>query len=805
MPQYILSKLFLLVLLLLTCCIGTVKAQHTLTGTVIDHMKLPVPYVKVTVRRVTDSIVVGSGITTLDGKYNIEINSKGEYQVMVYSKLYEKNFTRLSITAAHTVAPILQLVPAVVNLKEVTVRTDRAIYDQQIDRLVVNIGNQPAAVSGSVLDVLEKLPGVKVDRQTSSVSLNGKDEVGIMLEGKLVNVPLSSLVQMLSGMDAGNIKQIELITNPPAKYEAGNAGGLINILMKKRTTDGSSGAYTASLGYGDFDKEKTSLNWNSRNKGISFSSDLSYSRDRTFRQFENDKAISTSTSNYSTSTTSSRFPTSANYSGRFGVDVELNNKITLGSTFYGLLNTWDQEVKSAGNITYSPDSSVNLDIFNSENSKRTLLTGSINMLYKIHSKANLQIDADYLHFYNKNPNFYDNDYSINGVSFLRDVFTSEKKTPVNVWAGRADYSMQINKDLLWESGYKATLTSLNNLINVAQLQSGQYITDPDLSGDSHLKESIHAFYISSKWVADKKTTLNAGLRYEYSLTESGTTEHPDVIDRKLGKLFPSLFLSRVLNANSTLLISFGKRINRPTYNDLAPFVLFLDPTTIYNGNITLKPALSNVYTLTYNFRKYTVTTEFINITDPIFRFQPVLSSDNKQVFMPLNLSNSKTFSTLIGIPVSVSTWWQMENSLQGVTQSNRLSGGQTLTDSYYRVKTTQNFTLPKNYAIQLYGSYQSARLTGVSKTSPSNKIDVSIDKKWSVQNRLQLMISNILPDQYHVSSISEGNPDFYALTDYKYESRIVRLTFIHTFGNAKLKAQRKVNKATEDLEERVIK
>ncbi|QPH38257.1 outer membrane beta-barrel family protein [Pedobacter endophyticus] len=803
----ILSKPFLIISFILLCWFGNIRGQYSITGEVLDNKNLPVAYTKISVVRLSDSSTVASSMTTLDGKYKLQVNNMGEYFVSLISWSYKNSRVPVSIRELNTIIPAIHLEPSEVNLKEVSIKANRPLYERQIDRVAVNIGNQNTLVSGSVLEVLEKLPGVKVDRQTSSLSLNGKEEVGIMLEGKIVNIPLSSLIQMLNTMEAGNIKQIELITNPPAKYEAGNAGGLINILLNKRTTDGTNGAYTTALGFGDFDKQRLAVNWNTRKKALNFFGDLSYNRDRSYRRFENYKTITTNASNYSSAIVSSRFPTSANYSGRLGLDFSLNDKTTLGSSIYGLLNTWDQHVKSRGNIYYRPDSIVNLGIFNSENSKKTLFTGNVNLAYKIDKKSNLDVDLDYLYFYNKNPNFYENTYAdAANKEILKDVFTSEKRTPVNIWAARTDYGVQVNKNMKLEAGYKVTLTSLDNLVSVARLLGQEYVPDPAMSGRSHLNEIIHAFYGSAKWNINKNTTMNVGLRYENSDTHLTIIEQKQVVNRNLGRVFPTLFLSRTLNANSTLLLSYGKRISRPTYNDLAPFILFLDPTTLYNGNISLKPSLSDVYTLTYNFKRYSITTEFINTIDPIFRFQPVLSEDNRQVFMPINLKNNKIYSALLYIPVRLSDWWQIDNSLQGVLQSTQLLSRGRLSDSYYRIKSTQNFMLSKQYYIQVFGSYQSARLTGASRTSPSNKIDVSIDKKWLASNdRLQLSISNILSDRYHVTSINEGNPNFSALTDYRYESRIVRLTYTHTFGNIKLEVQRKINKAIDEIEERVIK
>lgn len=802
----IISKSLPVILINLLIWLGHVSAQYNVIGEVLSDGHLPVAHLQVSIIKPSDSSIITSSSTTLDGKYKLGVKDTGNYVISVKSAFYQHLKLAIQVKKAITDVPPIYLIPVAVNLRGVNVSSNRPLYQREIDRIVVNLGNQQTLVSGSVLDVLEKLPGVKVNRETSSISLNGKEEVGIMQEGKIVNIPLSSFIQTLGTMEAGNIKQIELITTPPAKYEAGNAGGLINIIMNKRTTDGYNGAYTAALGYGDFDKEKLAMNLSIRQKRISFFGDISYNKDKSYRRFENYKTIATPESNYSTSTLSSRFPISKNYSARFGLDLYLNDKVTIGSSVYGLINTWDQHVNSRGEIFLPPDSIINLSIFNAENSSKTMLTGNIDLSYQINKKSNLYLDVDYLYFFNKNPNLYENTYTYTNHQFLKDVFTSEKRTPVNIWAGKVDYSTQISASVQLETGYKSTFTSLDNQINISDMvERGNGIGLP-LGERSNLNEVILAVYATSKWRINEKMSLHAGLRYENSVTKLTIPQQKQAVNRNLSKLFPSLFLSKTLSPSSTLILSYGRRINRPTYNDLAPFILFLDPTTLYNGNISLKPSLSNIYTLTYNFKKYSLSTEFIDSADPIFRFQPVLAENNKQVFMPINLKSNKIFSGLLSAPFKLADFWQMDNFIQGVLQSNQFLNEKRLSDSYYRIRSTQNFSLPKQYFIQVFASYQSSRLTGASRTSSSNKVDFAIDKKWPASNdRLQLSINNIFSDRYYVSSISDDAPGFYALTDYKYESRIIRLAYSHTFGNTKLKAQRKSNKAIDEIEERVIK
>lgn len=799
----IVFKIFIIFSLILFLGYGETHGQYKVIGAIIDDKNLPVPYARVFVSKSSDSLISTSAVTSLDGKFSLFIATKGKYVISVNSKLYKHFEMPFSVQELNTILPNISLHSATVNLQEVNIRVKKQVYEQKIDRLVVNIGGQGTLLSGSVLEILEKLPGVRVDRQTSSISLNGKDEVGIMLEGKILNVPLSSLVQLLSTMEAGNIKQVELITNPPAKYDAGNAGGLINIIMNKRISDGSSGSYTIGFGYGDFDKEKLAVNWNKRKGKLNFFGDISYNRDHSYRKFGNYKTVDAIDNSFSTETISSRFPISKNYSGRLGFDYDLSSKVILGGTIYGLVNTWDQEVNSEGNILIQADSVSALAIVNSENSSKVLITNDLNLSYKVSKNSNLDFDLDYLHFYNKNPNLYSTKYFDSNMLIRNDVLSSEKKTPVNIWAGRVDYGLTINK-LKLEIGYKMTLTSLDNLVKFNGSSGANNHINLNSFSDSHLMEKIHALYISSKWEINRTTNLNTGLRYERSDTELSLSEQDQNVNRNLGKLFPTIYLSKSIGSNSILQLSYGKRINRPTYNDLAPFILFLDPTTVYNGNISLLPSISNIYTLGYSYRKYSLSSEFTDIYNPIFRYQPVLSENNTQVFMPINLKRNKIYSLILSFPIKLSSWWQIDNSFQGIAQSITLSNGSILSNSYFRIRATQNVTLPKQYSLQVFASYQSERLTGISRTSPSNKIDIAIDKKWLTTNdHLQLSISNLLPDRYNVTSIKEENPNFYARTDYRYESRVIRLTYTHLFGKAK--AQRKINKAIDDIEERVIK
>ncbi|OXB08232.1 outer membrane beta-barrel family protein [Flavobacterium pectinovorum] len=791
----ILSIIFLFIIS--TNCI----AQYNISGSIKDSKESGVSLAKIEIIAVNDTVKIRPVQSGIDGTFNIKNIKNGNYILIVSALSFQEYKTDIVIENKDLdISPIILVTDNV--LKEVVISTKKQQMVQKTDRLVVNVEGTPIGISGSALEVLQRMPGVDIGSNGNAITLNGKTEVGIMINDKLVRVPIASLLQMLSSTNAKDIEKIELISNPPSKYDAEFTGGLINIKQIKKNTEGTNGGVLLGLGYGKKDKEKAGINWNTRKKDINFFGDLNFDRNNNPRQFTNSSTIQSDNNAFYNKTVSDRYPVINGYSGRLGLDYYINDKTTLGLLVNGNTSRFKQEV--FGNTAQSESAGTNSSIvlFNDEDSQRDLFSTNINFNTKIDDSQSLNFDIDYLNYYNGAPTNYQNTYfDAAGAAYKNETFSATKKTPVNVWVGKVDYSKEINKNVKFDLGSKYTNSNLDNNVLVEDLINGAYIRNEEFSEKSDLVENIAAVYSSMDWKANGKTDIKLGLRYEYSTQDLNLLSKGNVLDSKLSELFPSLFLSRKLNKDNTLQFSYGRRIARPTYFDLAPFVLFLDPNTYYFGNIELKPSISNAFSTNYQYKKYLVSLEYTIEKNAIARSQTIFPDNTtQQVLTSLNIDYLKVLNFSLSLPFKIADWWDMQNNLQ-LSYLDQKMDDQKEDDTFYVLRTSQNFTLPKDFSIQVFASYNSKRISGVSNIDDYQRVNLSIDKKipkWD--SRVQLSFSDIFGRDYSFESTENLNSSYVL---YSYEPRVIRLTFTYNFGNNQLKKQRKRETGSDEIKERI--
>ncbi|MCD9574049.1 outer membrane beta-barrel family protein [Flavobacterium soyae] len=791
----ILSVIFLFIIS--TSCI----AQYNVSGSIKDNKENAVSLAKIEIIAVNDTVKIRPVQSGIDGAFSIKNIKNGNYILIVSAFSFQEYKTDIVIENKDlNISPIVLVTDNV--LKEVVISTKKQQMVQKTDRLVVNVEGTPIGISGSALEVLQRMPGVDIGSNGSAITLNGKTEVGIMINDKLVRVPIASLLQMLSSTNAKDIDKIELISNPPSKYDAEFTGGLINIKQIKKNTEGTNGGVLLGVGYGKKDKEKAGINWNTRKKDINFFGDLNFDRNNNPRQFTNSSTILSDNNTYYNKTISDRYPVINGYSGRLGLDYYIDDKTTLGLLVNGNTSRFKQEVFGNTALSESTGNNSSIVLFNDEDSQRDLFSTNINFNKKIDDSQTLNLDVDYLNYYNGAPNNYQNTYfDASGNEYKNEIFSATKKTPVNVWVGKVDYSKEINKNVKFDLGSKYTNSNLENTVLVQDLINDEYIKNEEFSEKSDLVENIAAVYSSMDWKANDKTDIKLGLRYEYSTQDLNLLTKGNVLDSKLSELFPSFFLSRKLNKNNTLQFSYGRRISRPTYFDLAPFVLFLDPNTYYFGNIELKPSISNALSTNYQYKKYIVSLEYTIEKNAIARSQATFPDNTaQQVLTSLNIDYLKVLNFSLSLPFKISNWWDMQNNLQ-LSYLDQKMDDKKEDDTFYVLRTSQNFTLPKDFSIQVFASYNSKRISGVSRIDDFQRVNLSIDKKipkWD--SRVQLSFSDIFGRDYSFESTDNLNSSYVL---YSYEPRIIRLTFTYNFGNNKLKKQRKREIGSDEIKERI--
>ena len=635
-------KLFVL-FLIYTWSYFPVHAQSKVYGKVTDAKDHPLANANVLLLNSNDSVLVKGMLTNEAGKYVFINIAEGSYLISytytglshVYSSPFRVANNQLDIDMGS-----VTLAEDNRQLKTVTVTAKKQLYEQKIDRLVINVSSSITSAGSTALDVLERSPGIIVDRINNSLSINGKSGVIVMMNGKRSYMELSAIILMLAGIPSGNIERIEIITTPPANFDAEGNAGVINIVLKANTQFGTNGSYTVSAGYSKGEQNAASLNLNHRKGKINVFGNYSFSRNHGQQLWTNYHAVTYAGNFMENYSESHRDFVVAQHDGLAGIDYEITKKTVIGALVSANYRNWDMESNNTGDVSINHQLDTSVKVVNHELHTTSNFGMNINLQHTFKPDEKISINADYLNYKDNNPNTYLNDYYNNAGTFLyNENVRSSKITPLIFWVGAIDYSKKLSKKIDVEAGVKGTVSKLNNDVQVSTLLQSDWIKDPSLSGYHHLHESIGAAYSSLSVAIDSATSVKLGLRYEYTSSNLGSPTQKNIVDRKYGNLFPSLFILHTINENNAVNLSYSRRIWRPSFSALAPWVIFLDPKTFQTGNPALQPAITDAINASYTYKNKILSLGYSYTADPI-SFQPKVDEATNKLISALTNGKS---------------------------------------------------------------------------------------------------------------------------------------------------------------------
>ncbi|MET4083980.1 hypothetical protein ABIB40_003953 [Pedobacter sp. UYP30] len=788
---------------------GPVNGQ--ITGKVKDEKQSPLAYATVTLLNVKDSVILKGSLTSETGEFIYKNLIPGAYLVSVTVMGYErvvKGPFYIKANELITVANIF-IKPNLHQLNTVSINNKKPLIEYQVDKIVVNVESSALATGNSALEILQKSPGVAIDK-SGNISLRGKQGVTVMLDGKRTYLSPDQLSNLLSSTEGTAIQSIELITNPSSKYDAAGSSGIINIKMKKNKQFGTNGTITGGGGYGKYYKSFAGLNLNYRQKSINFfgninASDNKTAEDLTVFRVNNSAKNQTYFSQLSRST---RISKNINY--KAGVDYSIDNKNSIGFVVNGYDNNGDLNNANntlIGSTAFKTDSSVTAN--NPGRSKFKSIAYDLNFKSTIDSLGQeLTADIDFSRFDNSVGNNYNNTFidSKGGVYKSPTIFRSFAPTGIDVWSAKIDYALPIKPKTKFEIGVKTSYVSTDNDFHFENMTDNSFLNDANRSNHFTYKENINAAYTNIH-KEFKTTTIQLGLRVEQTISKGNSITLGTVVDRHYLNLFPTFYISQVLSKDNDLGFSYSRRVDRPDYESLNPFIYFIDLYTFSAGSPYLNPQYTNSFELSYTYKKKLNLSFGYSHTNDVITQVIVTDTVHKTLYQTTqNLAHQDFYSSNINYPIAITSWWNTYNNLtlyyNDFKSPNLLGAPYQSGKLAYQVNSNQSFTVNSSTIVELSGNYQSSQVYGTYFVRPMYGVDLGIGKSFA-DRRANIKLSandifNLRKTQIS-SAISSQN---YHL-DEKPETRIFRLSFTYRFGGNQIKGANERTKGSFSEERRV--
>ncbi len=796
-------KKILLAVLLLLQFTAILQAQTStskspeLTGTIASN-KVGVENIVVLLLKSADSTIVKAATTNKTGQFSFSNFASGTYLVSVQSFTHQKYFSQpIIVTDAPLDLGTIELIAIKKELGTVTVISKKPIIEVKPDKTIVNVDANINNVGSNALEVLQTAPGVLVDKD-GKVSLKGNSSVMIYIDGRPSYLSGTDLINMLSNMQSNQLETIEIMTNPPAKYDAAGNGGIINIRTKKAKLFGFNGSVSVNAGVGmGYPRFGESINFNYRKNKFNLFSSLSHSYRESYQRLSIDRNFMNDNSSIITSKfsqTNEPIRKASDYSGKIGVDYFLSKKTTIGAVLKTSLSP--NNTIADGTILLSNGSGI-LD--------STTLSQSINKTrwQNISANGNLRhtfdstgkefsMDIDYIDYTAKNDMTLSNAYYKLGLpASIGDTLFGNLPQNIKIYSAKADYQMPLSKTLQFEAGLKSSFVSTDANALYDSLISGTIIPSKSRTNFFNYKEYVNAAYVNFNKKINEKFSLQTGLRLETtSMKGKELTTNKD-FQRKYVQLFPTAYFQYNLNKKNSFVLNYGRRINRPDYENLNPFVEYLDKYTYEEGNPYLQPEFAHNIEFTHSYNQFLNTTINYNKTTDIIE-QIFITNANKTetAIRKDNVANSRTIGININAGMPIKKWWMTNiNIAASQNKFNGLINNQFVSQKFARagISIDNQFKFKKGWSASLSGFYITGEIDGVLIINSLHSIDLGVGKNI-MKNKATLRFS--LKDVFF-SQIASGYTK-YNNVDINFRqlrnSRMASLSFTYKFNKGKLKA-----------------
>lgn len=787
-----------------------IESPGSISGKVVDkNTNEPLPYVNIIVKE-SNKVITG-GITSENGTFAIKNLALKNYTVEIQFIGYKTILKNVSLTPDDKTANLntIALEEEAVQLEGVEVVAERSNIVQKIDRKVINVGKDLVASGTTASEIMNNIPTVSVDPQTKEISLRGNSNVRVLIDGKPSNMDAGQLLQQIP---SSSIKQIELITNPSAKYNPEGMSGIINIILHKNANQGFNGSLNTGVTFGTTPKLNTALNLNYKvgkvnlytnyglNHGINANHGFVFSENPTFENHQTFQFKNKNTSHLV----------------KLGIDYFINEKNTF--SFYTNQNIVDGSgngkttVDYFDNTTNNPNNGGNPNrdtqqLFNSNSGDKSQ-TYDMDFKHDFKKKGeNLEFQANYSHSTDDENTRYDNTVFTPTTTATNTNFVDGK---TNSFQFNVDYTNPLSETAKLELGAESRIQDTKSDFK-----------DVSASNTTHnnfdFNRNINAVYTnySKQW---KKWSSQIGVRlenyeieadFERNETNPAFNSNEKVTDN-IFSFYPSAFLTYTASEKNSFNFNYSRRVDRPSIGQISPIREWTTPLMESRGNPELRPQFTNSFEV-----NYTRNTKIGSITSGVFYRQindeisRVVFNDpddsTRRILSYDNFDDNNAFGVEVSANLKFNKWWSVNASSDAYFKTVKGTVQNAITDEFetgevdvtsFNARINNSFTVTKDLRLQLFGMYRGRDLSLQFERSAMYKADFGasynvLKGKGTITARF-----NDVFDTMHFSF--DGSNPYRQHGSFYWESQSVYVGFNLMFGGGKNKAmQRKQRDANE--------
>ena len=801
----------LITLIFLLFSFSAFTQTANISGAVKDSDGKYLEFANVLLLSAKDSSLVRGAISEENGAYVFENISMGEYLIETSLVGFGNGQSSLINFDGKTDFSVNEIqLENGIEIDEITVVGKKPFVELRADKMIVNVANSSVNVGNSALEVLAKSPGVTIDNN-NNISLRGKQGVLVTINGKNQYLSGDEISRLLETMPSSNIETIEIITNPSAKYDAEGNSGIINIVLKKNENLGTNGNISTTLRQGINTSHFHNIGLNNRSEKLNIYGNAEYydwgwSQDLgLLRNINYLEGVTVFDQN------SEMREVGNGYNVKLGMDWSLAENSTLG--FLVKRNEGGEQNYNYNITTITGDNMPEFErlVVDADGDEDYMSnTYNVNFTQKLSEKGmKLTLDADYSDYLNEQDFVYGNFFRDNNDIAVLDPYflRNNQKIDIDIFATTADLEIPISETVNIETGLKLSLVSTESNTKFESLNMDDvWVLEPLRTNDFIYNEDVYAGYVNGSF-SFLNIMFQAGLRLEHTESKGVSMTTGSDVPRSYTNIFPSLSMSKQFGERHNVSLSFSRRLERPNYKKLNPFVDYLDQYTFQKGNPFLNPQYSNSIGLNYALgNSLFIAANYSHTTDAISDILEQNSATNTTFQTNDNLDNTHSASLTISAPKVWAEWWTSRLNATGFYNDfvSVLNDGSNLDNKSFGAQVSFNneIQLPAGINMEVSGSYQSKLVYGQLTIEPQGRLDFGFSKRlFDGKGNIKLSASDVLLTSNSKVYIDQNDVNLFV--NQVNDTRRVSLNFTYNFGNQKVKGARKRKTSSSDESNRI--